>query len=54
MRKLSNIIVDKETKIRAEQETKVNIDGIAGDAGYFDFVFDQQTDIDAKSSIVLE
>jgi len=40
-----------------EQEAgraKIDIAGKADEAGYFDFIFDKRTNIEAKSKIILE
>jgi len=34
--------------------TKIDIEGKADEAGYFDFIFDKRSDIEVKSKIVLE
>ncbi|MFM9945157.1 MAG: hypothetical protein ACKVQB_07985 [Bacteroidia bacterium] len=34
--------------------TKVKIDGVSGDAKYFDFAFDKRTHIEVKSKITIE
>jgi hypothetical protein len=34
--------------------TNVNVNGKAGNASYFDFIFDRRTNIEQKSNIILE
>lgn len=34
--------------------TKLDVEGLAGDAGYFDFIFDKRSYIEVKSKITIE
>ena len=36
------------------RRSKIDVEGKADEAGYFDFVFDKRSYIEAKSKIVLE